>query len=213
MLFPFAFLNTHSKAGRSTFVTLLCLSFTFPLTLCLNMWFLFLTILHFVRAFLEIGSCLQCFLQVQGFDIWDREEWQCLHSTFKEIWWFQHLKCKAFCSILILKFRYEMHTLLGSGHLVHCISVYLETERWPVRDAWFSLWCYICTLSLALSLCLAFFPFHPPREQQCDILWELCAGARLTVIETTETEKYTFLLTEARMGRKHVNKQTKKKSH
>lgn len=50
---------------------------------------------------------------------------------------------------------------------------------------------------------LAFFPFiHPPREQQCDVLWELCAGARLTVIETTETEKYvdlTFLLPEARM--------------
>lgn len=50
---------------------------------------------------------------------------------------------------------------------------------------------------------LAFFPFiHPPREQQCDVLWELCAGARLTVIETTDTEKYvdlTFLLPEARM--------------
>lgn len=156
------------------------------------MWFLVLTILHFVCTFLEIGSCLQCFLQVQGFDIWDREEWQCLHSTFRQLWWFLLLKC--------MKFLYKTYILLGSCHLVHCISVHLETEGWPVRDAWLSIWCYICMLSLALSLCVCFLSF--PREQQCDILKEICAGARLTVIETTETEKYidlTFLLPEAGM--------------
>lgn len=43
-------------------------------------------------------------------------------------------------------------------------SAYLETEEWDVRDAWFSLWCYICILSLALSLCACFLSFPPTQR-------------------------------------------------
>lgn len=130
MQFSFAFFNTHSKAGRSTLVTvLLCPSFTFHLTLCWNMWFLFSTILHFVCAFLETRSHLQWFLQVQGFDIWDREEWQHMDSTFRQIWRFLHLKYKVFCPILILKFLYERYIFLGTCHLVHLEITILRDRR------------------------------------------------------------------------------------
>lgn len=166
MLFSFAFFNTGSKAGRSAFVTLLlCLSFTFPLTLCLNMWFLFLTVLHFVCAFCEIWSCLQCFLQVQCFsqDIWDREEWHHLDSTFRQMWWVLHLKCKVLCPILILKFLYKRYILLGSGHLVHLEISILRDRRMDCKGCLvFLMVLYLYTQLSSFPPCLlSFLSTHP----------------------------------------------------
>lgn len=162
MLFSFAFFNTRSKAGRSAFVTLLlCLSFAFSLTLCLNMWFLFLTILHFVCDFCEMGSCLQCLSQVQEFNIWDREEWQHLDSTFREIWWFLHLKRKVFCPILILKFLYERYIVLGSGHLVHLEMSILRRMSCKGCQV-FLMVLYLYTQLSSFPLCLlSFLSTHP----------------------------------------------------
>lgn len=161
------------------------------------------------------------FFAAQGFDIWDRDKWWHLDSNFKQIWRFLHLKYKLFCTIFVLKCLYD--SLLGSDHLIHGEIAMLKDRRMGCkeRDAYFSLRCYICTLSLALSF-LTSFPFiYPPRQQQCDVLWELCTGARLTAVETTEAEKsvdLAFLLPEARMtqlqqGWGESKFKKKKKSH
>ena len=55
---------------------------------------------------------------------------------------------------------------------------------------------------LFLSALSSFAIIYPPGQWQCDILWELCTGARQASIETTEAENHvdlTFLLPEPRM--------------
>lgn len=100
----------------------------------------------------------------QGFDMWDRDKWRHLDSNFRQLWRFLHLKYKIFCTIFILKCLYD--SLLGSDHLIHVEIAMLKDRRMgcKARDAYFSLRCYICILSLALSLFSHFFSLNIPTQ-------------------------------------------------
>lgn len=72
---------------------------------------------------------------------------------------------QIFCTIFILKFLYE--SLLGNSHLVYVEITMLKDRRMGCKEknAYFSLWCYIYTLRLALSLCTHFLSLYIPTQR------------------------------------------------
>lgn len=67
-----------------------------------------------------------------------------------------HLKYKQTCTVFIRKFLRK--SLQGSGHSVPVEIGILKDRRMGCKErgAYFSLWCYVCTHSLAVSFCMYF---------------------------------------------------------